>query len=212
MMKSKLFILLFSASIFTLTSCTKDDPVPEIDQEEVSGATLFFTEVEAEAHGDHFHYHEIEGAETDSLVFSGTDFLPDPGAHLHLTAGKSYKFHLEIRDFSGRESQQTFVDRADQHFAFLLGAPEGSLDATYADETSAGEKVQVGITGYLNVLKASDSFVFRYVMRHLNPGVKESIDTHQDIFNADFTNFGGANDLDLKFEMHFVAADGGHDH
>src|SRR5690606_10205205 len=104
-------------------------------------------------HGDHYHYHDIEGAQTDSIEFSGTDFLPAPGAHLHLESGKSYRFELKVLDFAGRQNQQTFIDRDDQHFAFLLGAPDGSLSAEYTDETSSGDRVNVGISGYINVLE-----------------------------------------------------------
>lgn len=211
-MKNSLLTLSILSLLLIFQSCTKDEPIPETDQEEVSGATLFFTEVEAERHDDHYHYHDIENARVDSIVFSGTDFLPDPGAHLHLEVGKSYRFFLEVRDFAGRESQQTFIDRADQHFAFLLGAPTGSLSAEYADETTSGTPVEVGITGYIHVLQASDSFILRYVMRHLNRGVKEGIDPKVDIFNSNFAEFGGANDLDLKFEIHLVEEGHDHDH
>ncbi|MGO1722138.1 MAG: hypothetical protein ACTHZ1_04050 [Sphingobacterium sp.] len=211
-MKSNLLTLSILSLFLVFQSCSKDDPIPEIDQEEVSGATLFFTEVDAESHGDHYHYHDIEGAQVDSLVFSGTEFLPDPGAHLHLEVGKSYRFSLTVRDFAGRESQQTFIDRDDQHFAFLADVPEGSLTAEYADLRSDQEKVKVGITGYINVVELSETFVLRYVMRHLNPGVKETIDPKVDIFNNDFTKFEGATDLDLKFEVHLVEEEHHHDH
>ena len=204
-MKSNIFILFILASFFTFQSCSKDDPTPEIDQEEVSAATLTFTEVEAEKHDDHYHYHDITNPEIEKVEFTSEKFLPPVGAHVHLEVGKSYKFELIVKDFAGRESQQTFIDRADQHFAFLLGAPAGTLAAEYSDKTADGKAANVGITGYITVLKASDSFTFRYLMRHLNPGVKNTINPKTDIFNPDFNKFGGANDLDLKVEFHLVA-------
>ncbi len=203
-MKSNIFILFILASFFTFQSCSKDDPTPEVDQEEVGSATLTFTEVEAEKHDDHYHYHDISNPEVESVEFSGEKFLPPVGAHIHLEVGKSYRFNLKVKDFAGRESQQTFIDRADQHFAFLLGAPTGTLSAEYADKTADGKAANVGVTGYITVLKASNSFTFRYLLRHLNPGVKSTINPKTDIFNADFNKFGGANDLDLKVELHLV--------
>lgn len=203
-MKSNIVILLILASFFTFQSCSKDDPTPEVDQEEVSSATLTFTEVEAEKHDDHFHYHDIQNPEVETIEFSGNDFLPPVDAHVHLEVGKSYRFNLKVKDFAGRESQQTFIDRADQHFAFILGAPEGSLAAEYADKTADDKAANVGVTGYITVLKASNSFTFRYLMRHLNPGVKEKINPKTDIFNKDFNQFAGANDLDLKVQFHLV--------
>ncbi|WP_392469198.1 hypothetical protein ACF3OC_10875 [Sphingobacterium cellulitidis] len=205
-MKSNIFILFILASFFTFQSCSKDDPTPEVDQEEVGSATLTFTEVEAEKHDDHYHYHDISNPEVESVEFSGEKFLPPVGAHIHLEVGKSYRFNLKVKDFAGRESQQTFIDRADQHFAFLLGAPAGTLSAEYADKTADGKAANVGVTGYITVIKASNSFTFRYLLRHLNPGVKSTINPKTDIFNADFNKFGGANDLDLKVELHLVEA------
>jgi len=206
-MKTNIIILLILASFLTFQSCSKDAPTPEVDQEEVSSATLTFTEVEAEKHDDHFHYHEIKNPEVETVEFTGNNFLPPVGAHLHLEVGKSYRFNLKVKDFAGRESQQTFIDRADQHFAFLLGAPTGSISAEYSDKTADGKAANVGVSGYINVLKASNSFNFRYVMRHLNPGVKQTINPKTDIFNTEFNKFGGANDLDLKVEIHLVEED-----
>lgn len=204
-MKSNIIILLILAASFAFQSCSKDDPTPEIDQEEVSAATLTFTEVKAEIHDDHTDYTEITNPEVETVEFSGKDFLPPVGAHLHLEVGKSYRFNLKVKDFAGRESQQTFIERADQHFAFILGAPAGSLAAEYSDKAADGKSAHVGVSGYITVLKEAPSFTFRYLMRHLNPGVKESINTKTDIFNTDFNKFGGANDLDLKIEIHLVS-------
>ena len=207
-MKNYIFINSIFAAILLLTSCSKDNPVPEVDQEEISGASIRLIEVEAEEHGDHYHYHDLIGGDTTIITFSGENFLPPVDAHVHLEVGKSYKFELTVKDFAGRESQQSFIEREDQHFAFLLGIPNESIIAEYADRKLDSTKVKVGINGYLRVQKATESFTFRYLMRHLNPGVKKDINPSTDIFNEDFMKFGGANDIDLKFQMHLV--DGAH--
>lgn len=194
---------------FQFQSCEKDDPTPEVDQEEVGTATLTFTEVEAELHGDHYDYHDIADPDVETITFSGTDMLPPVGAHVHLEEGKSYRFELKTTDFAGRESQQTFVERDDIHYAFILGAPENTLRVEYADRKSDGTRVAVGVTGYLTVLDHSNTFVMEYVMRHLNPGVKAQINTAEDWNATNYQRFGGANDIHLRFEMHFVE---GHDH
>ena len=209
-MKNYQFILFALIALVSFQSCSKDDPNPEVDQEEVSGATLTFTEVEREAHDDHYHYNDIINPEIETISFSGNDLLPPVGAHVHLEVGKTYRFNLVVKDFAGRESQQTFIDRDDQHFAFLLNAPVGTLEAAYADKKTDGSSVKVGVVGYVTVVKEAPTFTFRYLMRHLNPGVKASINTKTDIFNTDFQKFGGANDMDLKFELHLVKD--GHDH
>ena len=42
----KNYVLLALMSVYTLSSCTKEEPVSEVDQEQLSTATLVFTPVE----------------------------------------------------------------------------------------------------------------------------------------------------------------------
>lgn len=189
----------------------KKDPKPEVPEEEIGKAELTFTEVEREAHGDHYDYNDIQNPETEKVTFDGNGLAP-VGAHVHLTEGKTYKMTLKSFDFAGREMQQEFVGKHEIHQAFLLGAPEGVLTYVYADTDKDNKKVNVGVTGYVTVDEHTDQgFVFRYVMRHLNPGVKANIaaSNWNDVSFA--SKFAGANDLDLKFELHPVGEDG-HDH
>lgn len=202
MNKVNIFLLIVTSAI-ALSACSKDDPTPEIDQEEVSGAKLIFTEVKREPHGDHAHYEDIEGAESSKMTFSGAEFLPGVGEHLHLEVGKSYKMELVAIDFAGRETQQTFVARPEVHQAFIIGAPANSLSYEYADKNEAGKAVNVGVTGYITVNESSNTFVLRYIMRHLNDGVKNNIKS-SDWNNVNYTKFTGANDLDLNFEIHLI--------
>lgn len=206
---NQLLLLASFSLVLTFQSCSKDDPTPENDQEEVGGAQLIFTEVEREAHGDHFHYNPIEMPETDTVTFSGTPPLAPVGTHLHLEVGKTYKLELVAKDYAGRETQKTFIDRDDIHQVFILGAPTGTLDYVYADKKEDGTKVNVGVTGYLTVNSLSNTFVLNYILRHLNPGIKQNI-TALDWNNINYTSFSGATDLDLKVEVHLV--DGDHDH
>ncbi len=213
MKQINLFIIAISV-LFFAPSCSKDDPTPEEDQEEVGTAKLVFTEVEREEHGDHFHYNDIDNPEVIEAIFEGENMLPKEGTHLHLDIGKTYRLELFATDFAGRETQQTFIDRHDIHQAFILKNPTESLDGVleyvYADRDADNNRVNVGVTGYLTVVEEANTFVLRYVLRHLNPGVKENI-TAADWSNSNFTQFSGANDLDLKVEVHLVD-EHGHDH
>ncbi|HLT89054.1 MAG TPA: hypothetical protein VKZ57_15805 [Sphingobacterium sp.] len=214
MKQINLFIIAISL-LFFAPSCSKDDPTPEEDQEEVGTAKLVFTEVEREEHGDHFHYNDIPNPEVVEAIFEGENMLPKEGTHLHLDVGKTYRLELFATDFAGRETRQTFIDRHDIHQAFILKNPTGSLEGTlvyvYADRDTDNNRVNVGVTGYLTVVEEASTFVLRYVLRHLNPGVKEDI-TAADWSNPNFTQFTGANDLDLKVEVHLVDDEHGHDH
>jgi hypothetical protein len=211
MNKLRHYSLAVLVAIIALTfNACKKDPKPEIPEEEIGKAELTFLEVEREAHNDHFHYNPIPDAKPETISFDSKGLAP-VGTHMHLTVGKTYKLTLKSFDFANREMQQEFLSKHDIHQAFILGAPAGVLTYAYADRDKDNKKVNVGVTGYLTVDKAAEGFTFRYVLRHLNPGVKANI-TAADWSDANFASrFAGANDLDLKFELHPVAA-GGHVH
>src|SRR5690606_284073 len=197
----KNYILLALISVFTFSACTKEDPVPEVDQEQLSTATLTFTRVEKEVIDGKAVYTPIAGEETSSIKFEGPSYLPEVGAHLHLHVGEVYKLELKTTDFYGRESQQTFLNRSDNHQAFLLGADDSVLDFEYGDENN------VGITAYITVKKASNTLQLNYIMRHLSANAKQQLKA------SDWNNSSiklGEVDLDLRFEAHLVEED--HEH
>lgn len=199
----KNYILLALISVFTFTSCKKDDPVQELDQEETSTATLIFTPVEKEIKDGKTVYTPIVDEEEQSIKFQGPDYKAELGAHLHLHVGETYKLELKTIDFAGRASEQTFLNRPENHQAFLIGADNTALDFEYADENN------VGITAYITVKKEKSSFTLNYIMRHLRPNVKQNIKA-TDWNNVNYMQFTGDNDLDLQFEAHFVEEEHGH--
>ena len=204
------FAILLTFVALTFNACKKDSPVPEVPEEEIGKAELTFLEVEREAHGDHYHYNPIATAKPVTIAFDSKGLAP-VGSHIHLTEGKTYRLTLKSFDFANREMQQEFLTKHEIHQAFILGAPAGVLTYVYADRDKDNNKVNVGVTGYVTVDEATDGFTFRYVLRHLNPGVKANI-TAADWNNKDFASkFSGANDLDLKFELHPVHGEG-HNH
>ncbi|MBW8685634.1 hypothetical protein [Chitinophaga rhizophila] len=195
-LRKHLLLGMIALGVMTFASCSKEDPVPEKDQEEVGKTILLLQEVDW--HGDFRtgHADAIANAPIDTIQFDEKGNAP-VGFHLHLHTGHSYKMTLVARDYAGREIQQTFLERADIHQAVILGAPAGAIDYTYGDE-------QVGVTGYLHIVKSASTFTLQYLMRHLNPGVKAGV-TADDWNNADYQQkLAGATDLDLKFELHPV--------
>lgn len=198
----KNYILLALISVFLVSACTKDDPTPEVDQEQLSSANLIFTPVEKTVKNGKITYTPIAGEEIQTIKFAGPTYLPEVGAHLDLHVGDTYQLDLNTTDFAGRASQQTFLNRPESHQAFLLGVDNSVLDFVYGDENN------VGITAYITV-KKEGSVVLNYIMRHLRPNVKQNI-TAADWNNTNYTKFTGDNDLDLKFEAHLVGSDHGH--
>lgn len=187
---------MIALGLATFSSCSKDDPIAEQDQEEVGRTTLLLQEVGWDGDFRSGHPHEVADAPIDTIQFDEKGNAP-AGFHLHLHKGSSYKLTLIARDYAGREIQQTFLERADIHQAILLGAPQGALDYTYGD-------AQVGVTGYLHIVNTASTFTLQYIMRHLNPGVKANV-TADDWNNPNYqSKLAGATDLDLQFELHPV--------
>ncbi len=196
----KNYILIALISVFAFSSCTKDDPIPEVDQEQLSTATLTFTPVEKEIKDGKTIYTSIEGGEVESIKFQAPSYLPEVGTHLDLHVGETYKLSLKTTDFAGRASEQTFLNRSGSHQAFLLGADNATLEFVYGDENN------VGITAYITPKKEA-SVVLNYIMRHLNAASKQTLKA------SDWNNTAiklGAIDLDLKFEAHLVEEGHGH--
>ncbi|WP_256011914.1 hypothetical protein [Desertivirga xinjiangensis] len=176
--------------ILTFNACKKDDPEPEVAQEEFKSVVFNFIELEAD--DDHFH----ETTDTVKIVF-GADGNATR-SHYDLHADAVYRLKVVAYDFAGREMQDEFVEEADEHQMFITGAQEGVLDYTYEDD-------KVGVTGRLSTLKPSDgSMTLTAVLRH---GLDKSKTTAADWDDANHVRFGGSADFTLKFPLHVVEGD-----
>ena len=190
----KNIIILFS--VLFLASCSKDEPTLEIDQEELSTATLLFTPVEEKLINGEVQFIPDTHEDIQTVKFTGSQLAPEIGSHVDLAVGHIYQLDLKTTDFLGRESQQSFLTRATTHQAFLLGTPDEAISFRYGDD-------QVGVKAYIKILKPSNKSTWQYIMRHLNNGVKERINA-SDWDNTNYNKFTGANDLQLSFEVHLV--------
>lgn len=211
------FLVFLTIGTLVISSCSKDDPQPEIDQEEVSNAKITFTEVERELHDDHYHYHEVPNGFQETITFDG-NFVPST-EHFDLEEGKTYKMEVVTYNFQGQESQQIYIDRADIHQAGIFGFTgnnennrfdlKENMELAYGDANGA----RVGITSYITVTEHSETaFNFQYRIFHLQEGAKS------DLAVADWNDFSklsnaGSTDLSLTIPMHFVhEGDDDHDH
>lgn len=195
MKKTQLLSILAIAFLFTFSfsSCSKDDPVPEIDQEEYDAAELEF--VHGEIVGGEF----IESEESTIITFS-----PDGKAtpsHTHLTEGESYR--LKVTLFHDGESiNQEIIDAGDEHQFFFVGAPDGIFNYTYEDQN-------IGLRGILTINGHSDeAFDWTIVLRH---GLNKNHAAAQEWDNANYAQAGGADDVNVTTELH-VTSDGEHSH
>ncbi|KEO72209.1 hypothetical protein [Anditalea andensis] len=215
---------LASLATFSFTSCNNDDEEPVV-WENIERSELIFTEVTGGAslypHGDHFHGlgGAVEG-ESRTISFNSAGVATE-GGHIHLDPEGIYKVQLRAWDFTGREVQQDFLaDKAtaSRYKAFLVGAPfvlnqntedqSGAIfqprEMEYVDGTAvAGALETTGILTYITLGESNEGeFAVTYVLRNIDPGVKENI-TRGDWNHADYaTRFAGSNVVELKFEIH----------
>lgn len=193
-LRNYLVLGLFAVGILSFSACSKNDPEPELPEEEIESVVFNF--IELEAHGDHYD-------ETDNIirVVFDEDGLPPVGEHYDLEVGHKYRLKVVAYDFAGREIQQEFVNEADEHQFFFTGAPAGTLNYTYEDDN-------VGVTGIFEVLDHTEgSFTMNAVLRH---GLDKSRATADDWNNTNHASFGGGVDISVRFPLHFVEDD--HDH
>ncbi|WP_207534581.1 hypothetical protein [Desertivirga arenae] len=190
----KAWLALAVGAILTFNACTKDDPEPELPQEEFKSVVFNF--IELESHGDHYH----QTTDTVQVVF-GQDGNSIK-SHYDLHAGAVYRLKVVAYDFAGREMQDEFVEEAAEHQMFITGAQEGVLDYKYEDD-------KVGVKGLLTTLKPSNgSMTLTAVLRHGLDKSKTSVDDWDD---ANHARFGGSADFTLKFPLHVIEGED-HDH
>lgn len=182
-------IVLFAIASFSITSCKKDSPVPETNQEEFDKTV--FTFVELESHGDHYHEHD-----TALTITFDAKGKPDK-SHYHLTAGQKYRLYISLYS-KGELINDEILEEASIHQFFFTGAPDGVLNYTYEDN--------VGLKGIFDVQQESTTFPLNVVLRH---GIKKSNPILAwNTPRSEYAKAGGADDLNVSFDLHPVAGEG----
>jgi len=214
-------MMVLGLGMFSLASCSEDDPAAEPAKESLKRSELVFTEVEGEPHGNHFHgLADKQNGKVVTVKFNEKGEATENG-HLHLEAEAVYKLELKTWDDNGKEVQNDFLadsETASNYRAFLIGG-DFILNQKTENETGAifqprdlkfgdGKDVpgdgRVGILSYFTIGEDNEGSTkqVRFVLRKLNTGVKASI-TADDWNAADYkTKFAGENVLELAFEIH----------
>lgn len=191
----KMSLVLATGAVLTFSACSKDDPEPEVPQEEFKSVVFNF--IELESHGDHFD----QTTDTVKIIF-GQDGNATK-SHYDLHADAIYRLKVVAYDFAGREMQNEFVEEANEHQMFITGAQEGVLDYAYEDD-------KVGVTGRLSTLKPSNgSMTLTAVLRH---GLDKSKTTAASWNDVNHARFGGSADFTLKFPLHVIEGEDHDDH
>jgi hypothetical protein len=183
---------------------------------------LIFTEVNGEAHGDHFHdLADKEKVEPIAISFDekGTALS---GGHAHLHPAGIYKIELKQFDASSKETQGQYISNkatADYYKAFLTGGSfvlnsnsstgSGAIfqtkEATYGDGSVVnGATETTGIITYFTAGKDNEGEknVF-FVLRKFNDATTKAKVTRADWNLSDYaTKFAGQDQIKLSFELH----------
>ncbi|GEM_PF-165756 len=209
-------------------STTVESPLTIEAAEAKVAFKLIFTEVDAHAHGDHFHdIAEKTGVEPLTVSF-GNDGKALSGAHADISPEAVYKIEFKQFDASGKEIQGQYIkDKATASFykAFLTGGgfvlnPNSSTstgavfqpkEATYGDGTAVSGAVETtGIISYFTAGKdnAGEKEV-TYVLRKFDDATTKASVTRVDWNLSDYASkFAGQDIVRLTFELH--AEEGGH--
>lgn len=176
--------MFFALLLLGISSCTKDDPIPEENQEEYDATQIRF----------------INQSDPDEEILVGFDKTghPDPH-HIHLQAGAVYDMEITLF-YHGESINPEVLDAADEHQFFFLNAPAGVLDYSYGPE-------RVGLKGTLKVLKESEAFEWNLILRH---GLDKSHQAAQQWDNPEYARAGGSDDLNIQFQVHPASGDDAH--
>ncbi|WP_200977261.1 hypothetical protein [Echinicola sp. 20G] len=192
--------LLFATSI-TLVSCSKDDPVPELDQEVITEVTLTFTEIDnsGASMGTSLEY----GASSDEGIALGGSLQIDDIDGLE--SGKRYL--MEISAYNGiadEDITEEIEEEADEHQFFFLGSAfTGSTSfMTYTYDDVDENNNPIGLVGQVTVDETllSNTGQIRVILRHaLDKDYEGAENPHW----ADYAQAGGESDLDITFDVTF---------
>lgn len=224
-------LALLAVITFSVTSCKKDKDDPIVKKEGIERAELIFTEVNGEAHGNHFHGLADKAGATSKTIKFNENGTAVSGGHLHLEADAIYKIELKAWDYEGNEVQNNYIATkavADNYKVFLTGGnfilnssttdESGAIfqprELKYGDGTDVTGSGGVGTTGIISYFTAGHSNEgaakdVTYVLRKLESGVKATITRNDWNLNDYATKFAGQDVLKLKFEIH---AEEGHHH
>lgn len=187
--KSLSFIALALLFILGFSACSKDDPIPEIDQEEYNAIELILRKGTQTENGF------VLSDEKETKITFTKEGVPSPH-HVHIDQGAAYRMEVNLFH-NGNNINQEIMDSAEEHQFFFLGAPSGLLTYEYEDN-------KVGLKGILEVVGTSgDTFDFNIVLRH---GLNKNHSAAQQWNNLNYAQAGGADDVNVKVEFHVSSA------
>ncbi len=199
--QKQLFVAFLLSLTFVWTSCSKDDPVPEVDQEVITDLTVTFTEVDEEGNtiGTSMDFTASAG---EGIALGGEI---DVDLITGLESGKTYLMEISAyNSIADEDVTEEILEHDEEHQFYFLGSAFVGNDAfmsyTYDDQDGNGNPI--GLSGFATVDNSSgaNSGEIRIILRH---------DSDKNMENADnphwenYAQAGGESDLDVTFDVNF---------
>lgn len=172
------FIFTFLLLVISFSSCKRNDPVLEDDQEEYDAVEVVFTQLS-------------DPSKTVKVIFNRNGFTEEVNYELR----KNENYRMEISLFHGEENiNQEVIEAADEHKFFFFAPHYAVLDYQYLDD-------ELGLNGEMSFGDYPERFDLKILLRHGldkgNPAAKA--------WNSDnYVNAGGVDDLSLKIPISFT--------
>ncbi len=191
----KYAIIAMSIGILTFTSCKKDpQPAPEPSQEEYDAARIQYILLNE------------DGSETRDTLTISFDKTGHPSPHhIHVLADHSYR-SLVTLFYNGKSINEEIIEAGLEHqFFFIPSSGNVIEDYDYQDADRNGKGI--GLDGIITFSPDEGQSSLKVVLRH---GLDKNHAAAQSWKNPNYQEAGGADDLNIEFEIHVVAE--GHDH
>lgn len=168
-----LSLLLLIAINFS--SCKRNDPVLEDDQEEYDAVEVVFTQLD-------------DPSQIVKIIFNRNGFTEE--TNYELLKNETYKMELSLFH-DGENINQEIIDEADEHQFFFFAPETAVTDYQYLDEN-------LGLTGEISFGDYPERFNLKILLRHgldkENPAAK--------VWNSNnYVEAGGVDDLLLNIPV-----------
>lgn len=174
----KIAIALLFSIVVAFSSCKKDDPTLEVDQEEYDSVKVVFTNL---------------SDASDSLTINLDKHGNSEKSHYQLLPHQTYK--IEITLFSnGKDINQEFIEEIDEHKFFFLAPKEAVTNYLYQDN-------DLGLQGEITFGSYDSSFDLIALLLH---GLDKKHPSAIEWNSPDYHRAGGAEDLRLKISLHLT--------
>lgn len=169
---------IFLLLVISFSSCKRNDPVLEDDQEEYDAVEVVFTQLN-------------DPSKTVKVIFNRNGFTEEVNYELL----KNEKYQMEISLFHDDENiNQEVIDTSDEHKFFFFAPDNAVLDYQYLDD-------ELGLKGEISFGDYPESFDLKILLRH---GLEKGNPAAKAWNSKNYVQAGGVDDLSLKISITFT--------